>query len=208
MPSVRHLGVFLDSDLTMNTHVGHVLRLCFTILRQIKAVVTVSGFKTLATSLVLSRLDYCNSALVGLPKSSTRRLQSVVNAAARLVTRVNKYDHISPILHQLHWLRVNSRIEFKVALMTFKCLNSMAPTYLTSCIQRVQDIPARRRLRSSSSSRLLVPAGRLKSAGDRRFAVAGPRLWNRLPPEVTSATTIESFRKKLKTHLFSGLEVL
>ena len=209
--SVRNLGVFLDSDLTMNTHVGHISRLCFTMLRQIKAVATslpVSGLKTLVTSLVLSRLDYCNSALVGLPKSSTRRLQSVVNAAARLVTRVNKYDHISPILHQLHWLRVNSRIEFKVALMTFKCLNRMAPTYLASCIQRVQDIPARRRLRSSSSSRLLVPAGRLKSAGDRRFAVAGPRLWNRLPPEVTSATTIESFRKKLKTHLFSGLEVL
>ena len=85
--AVRNLGVFLDSDLTMNTHFGHVSRVCFMMLRQIKAVAAslpVSGLKTLVTSLVLSRLDYCNSALVGLPKSSIRRLQPVINAAAGL----------------------------------------------------------------------------------------------------------------------------
>ena len=68
-------------------------------------------------------------------------------------------------------------------------------------------ISCRKRLRSSSSL-LFVPAGRLKCVGDRSFTVAGPRIWNQLPPQVTSAATIEGFRKSLKMHLYGGLEVL
>ena len=154
------------------------------------------------TSLVFSKLDYCNSVLAGLPKFLIRRLQSVMNAAARLVVRARKYDRISPILQELHWLTVDRRINFKLALLVFKCLHESAPIYLRSDITRVSDVPARRRLRSSSSTSLLNPASRLKNAGDRSFAVTGPRIWNCLPPKVTTATTTEHFRKALKTHMF------
>ena len=105
-------------------------------------------------------------------------------------------------------------IIIKIFLTIFKIKNVIKVfivlfnNILLSNIKRVQEIPARKGLRSSSSSQLIVPAGRLKSAGDRGFAVAGPRVWNTLPPEVTSAATVEGFRKRLKTHLFSGLEVL
>ena len=202
--SVRDLGVFLDSDLTMHAHVGHITRVCFVMLRQIRAVAA----KALVTSLVLSKLDYCNSVMVGLPKTLTRRLQSIDNAAAKLVMRKHKYDHITPILSELHWLGIERRIEFKVALLVFKCLKEMAPPYLASKVTRLRDLPSRKRLRSSSSSLLFVPVGQLKCAGDRSFTVAGPKIWNQLPPQVASAATIESFRKSLKMHLYSGLEVL
>ena len=170
--SVRDLGVFLDSDLTMQAHVGHITRVCFKMLRQIRVVAAhLPSFatKALVTSLVLSKLDYCNSVMVGLPKTLTRRLQSVVNAAARLVMRKHKYDRITPILSELHWLGIERRIEFKVALLVFKCLKEMAPPYLASKVTRLSDLPSRKRLRSSSSSLLFVPTGRLRCAGTGRL---------------------------------------
>ena len=209
--SVRDLGVFLDSDLSMHAHVGRITRMCFMMLRQIRAVAAyLPSFatRTLGTSLVLSKPDYCNSVMVGLPKTVSRRLQSVVNATARLVMRKHKYDHITPILSELHWLGIERRIEFKVALLVFKCLKEMALPYLASKVTCLRDLPSRKRFRSSSSSLLFVPVGRLKCAVDRSFTGAGPRIWNQLPPQVISAATIESFRKFLKTHLYGGLEVL
>ena len=203
--TVRNLGAFLDSDMSMGAHVSHVTRACFSTLRHIKSVassLSPKSLNTLVTSLVFSKLDYCNSVLAGLPKFLIRRLQSVMNAAARLVVRARKYDRISPILQELHWLTVDRRINFKLALLVFKCLHESAPIYLRSDITRVSDVPARRRLRSSSSTSLLNPASRLKNAGDRSFAVTGPRIWNCLPPKVTTATTTEHFRKALKTHMF------
>ena len=131
--SVRHLGVFLDSVLTMHAHVGRITRVCFMMLRQIRAVAAyLPSFatRTLVTSLVLSKLDYCNSVMVGLSKTLTRRLQSVVNADARLVMRKHKYDHITPILSEFHSLGIERRIEFKVALLVFKCSKRWLPRIL------------------------------------------------------------------------------
>ena len=109
-------SIFLDSDLSMHAYVGHIALECFMMLWQIWAVASyLPSFmtKTLVTSLVLSKLDYCNSVMVGLTKTLTRRLQSIVNAAARLVMRKHKYDHITLILSELHWLGFECRIEFK-----------------------------------------------------------------------------------------------
>ena len=156
-------------------------RACFMMLQQARAValyLLLFAIKTLVTSLVLSKLDYCNSVLVGLPKTLTHHSQSVFNAAARLVMRKHKYDHITPILSELQWLGIERRIEFKVALLLFKCLKEMAPPYLASKVTRLRDLPSRKRLRSSSSSLLFVPARQLKCTGDRSFTVAGPRIWN------------------------------
>ena len=139
--------------------------------------------------------------MVGLPKTLTRRLQSVVNAAARLVMRKHKYDHITPILIELHWLGIERRIEFKVELLVFKCLKEMAPPYLASKVICLRDLPSRKRLRSSSSSLLFVLTGRLRCAGTGRLRLLAQG----------SGTNFhlrsQSFRKSLKTHLYDGLEV-
>ena len=170
-------------------------------LRNIRRSVADSIFHSLVVSLVMPRLDYGNATLVGLPASQLRRLQSVLNAAARLIHRSPRYEHVTPMLHDLHWLWSTERIDFKLAVLVYRCLHGLAPRYLSDHIQRVAD-SNRRSLRSSSSSRLVIRRTRLTTVGDRAFPVVGSRLWNSLPHDVTSSPTLAVFRNRLKTYLF------
>jgi len=77
------------------------------------------------------RLDYGNATLAGLPAFQRRRLQSVLNAAARLIHRSPRYEHITPLLQDLHWLRSPKHINFKLAVLVYRCLHvSLLTTYL------------------------------------------------------------------------------
>jgi len=82
-------------------------------------------------SLVFTRLDYGNATLAGVASNQLDRLQSVMNAAARLVCSARKCDHITPLLHDLHWLRVPQRIEFKLAVLAFCCLHENCAVWQT-----------------------------------------------------------------------------
>ena len=86
--------------------------------------------KTLTQSVVISRLDYCNSVCLGLPMKSIHRLQLAQNAAARVIKRTTKRAHMTPVLRDLHCLPINRRIEFKILLFVFKVLHSEAPPYV------------------------------------------------------------------------------
>jgi len=174
--AVRDLGVYIDSGLTMHSHVRQTVSRCFAVLRQLRTVrrqVPTSVFQSLIDALVLSRLDYCNSVLFGLPANLIQRLQSVQNAAARLIFRIRRTEHITPALISLHRLRASERISFKVAVMTYQSIHSTSPSYLLSCFTRVADKTSRPRLRSSTSPRLDVPpVVSLQSASGRfRFLV-------------------------------------
>ena len=104
-----------------------------------------------------------------------------------------------PSVETLHWLPVSARIHFKIALLTFKSLHIIAPTYLSSSLIRPY-VPSRA-LRSSSAQRLCVLY--VSSVfGSRGFRSAGPAIWNSLPLSVTSCSTIHTFKKQLKMHLF------
>ena len=109
----------------------------------------------LVVALVHSCLDYGNSTFAGIPAYLTRRLQSVLNAAARLIYQLMSSDHITDALVCLHWLRIPERIEYKIALLTYKVMNGMAPRYLGPFV-RVADLPGRRALRSAVTNRLTV----------------------------------------------------
>ena len=96
--TVRDLGVFIDQDLAMKTHVQQTASRCFATLRQLRSIrrcIPTSVFHSLVSALVLSRLDYCNSLLVDLPLTHIQRLQSVQNAAARLIFNRRRCDHIT-----------------------------------------------------------------------------------------------------------------
>jgi len=117
--SVRDLGIYIDSDLVTRTHVQRTVSRCFAALRQLRQIrrsVPPDTFQSLIVSLVISRLDYGNAVLVGLPVYLVRRLQSVLNAAARLIYHMRSADHITDALISLHWLRASQRIEYKVAV--------------------------------------------------------------------------------------------
>ena len=148
-------------------------------------------------------LDYCNSVLYGFPAYLMRRLQYVQNAAARLIFRIRGSEHISPVLISLHWLRVPERISFKLAVLTYRSIHSTVPRYLQSCFTRVVDMTSRQRLWPSSSHHLAVLRIRLSTVGKRAFSVSGATVWNDLPPHVTSAPSLATFRQRLKSFLFS-----
>ena len=123
-----------------------------------------------------------NVTLSGIPQYLLRRLQSVMNSAARLVFSSSRYDHITPLLRQLHWLKAAERIDFKLTVLVYKCLHGTAPSYLADelCLPVPADLSPRRRLRSAPSSSLVVHHTRLSTIGDRAFPVAAAHVWNAL----------------------------
>jgi len=185
--SVRDLGIFIDADLLMRTHVQKTVYRCFTLLRQLRSVrhsVPVTTFQTLIVSLVLSRLDYGNAVLASLPAYMFWRLQSVMNAAAQ-----RHSDHISDAFISLHWLRAHERVWFKTAVLMCKATHGTAPSYLSHLV-RVADLPGRRSLRSARTNHLLVPSMKLPTICSRAFLVAGPTIRNSLPDNVISAPSL------------------
>ena len=155
---------------------------------------SLSVAKTIATALVSSRLDYCNSLLHNIAIKDITKLQRCL---ARVVTRSPRLSSSVPLLKSLHWLPVRYRIMFKICTITYQALSNKQPAYLHSMLT-----PARqpRQLRSSGSDLLSVP--RVKTnAGTRAFSVAAPTLWNSLPDSVKSARNIVSFRRNLKTYI-------
>ena len=131
----------------------------------------------IASSLVSSRLDYANACLFGISAKNLSRIQRIQNTLARVVTCSRSRSSSAPLLKHLHWLPVSARIHFKIALLTFKSLHTIAPSYLSSLIRPY--VPSRA-LRSSSAQRLCVP--HVSSVfGSRGFRSAGPAIWNSLP---------------------------
>ena len=124
---------------------------------------------------IASKLDYCNALLYGLPKYQLQRLQYVQNTAARVVLQVSKFQHITPVLCELHWLPIQYRIIFKILLLVYKSLNGTSPSYLA---QKLHYRSHTRSLRSVSNELLMQPRLYTKTYGDREFAVLAPREWN------------------------------
>ena len=168
----------------MSTHISKSCSAAFFWLHNIKRIskcLVKDKLEMVLNAFVTSRIDYCNGLLYGLPDCEITKLQRVQNAAARLLTSSRKYDHIMPVLHDLHWLPVNYRIHFKILLLTFKAaLNGMAPAYISDLINVRKH--ARYSLRSNSSTILLHPVGKMKKTfGDRSFSVAAPTLCHLCP---------------------------
>ena len=160
-------------------------------LRTIHRYVTVTVFQMLVTSLALSRLDFVNSILVGLPASQVRRFQSVQNATARLIFNLRRPDHVTDTLVCLHCLRVPERIQFKLAVLTYRALSATAPSYLSEFVA-VSSLAGRRGVMSAETSHLLVPRIRQSTVGPRAFPVAGETIWTSSPVDITSAPRLSS----------------
>ena len=174
--SARSLGVVIDNNLSMNTHITTVCKSAFYHLRNISRIrryLDRDTLEYLVHAFISSKLDYCNSILCGVSSSHLSRLQSIQNAAARILTGTSKYDHITPVLQHLHWLPVKQRIKFKMMVLIYKSLNNTAPRYLSDLIQPYVPI---RSLRSGDKDLLHVPFTKSQLVKQRAFSVAGPGL--------------------------------
>ena len=122
--SVRDLWITLDSSLTFSEHISNLTRSSYFQLRRLRAIrgsVSSSILTSIVHAFVSSRIDYCNSLLIGLPKVRLSPIQSVLNAAARLIARLPKFSHISSyMVNGLHWLPLSARILFKVLVLVLK----------------------------------------------------------------------------------------
>lgn len=199
---LKSLGVTLDSRLSFEHQIRAVCQSGYyhiRALRHIRNTLSDDDARSVASALVASRLDYCNSLYYGAHAKSIAKLQRLQNTLARVVTRTRRFDHITPVLRSLHWLPVPQRITFKLALTIFKTRFSGQPSYLSSLL--VPYLPTRS-LRSSTMENLLVPRSRTKF-GSKAFRVAGPTIWNSLPLHLKTADSLPTFKKYLKAHLFN-----
>ena len=199
---VKSLGVYLDPSLTMRQHISYICKSAYFELRKISSIrpfLTQFAAVQLVSSLILSRLDYCNAILAGLPSEDIARLQRIQNNAARLIFQKSKRNHVTPLLLELHWLPVKYRIQYKTATLAFRRFENTLPLYLSSLLNIYQ--PSRS-LRSSNEKLLTVPKISTKTFGQRSFQYQAPLVWNSLPTEIRNCSSLETFKKHLKTHLF------
>ena len=203
LSQAKNLGSWFDTQMNLNTHVTNCCQAAFFHLfniRRIRKFLNHETVQILVNAFVTSRLDYCNSLLYGLPATQLNKLQRVQNAAARLICTISCFDHISPILFELHWLPIKYRINFKILLITYKALHGLAPNYITELIT----VKPLSRFNLGSDGELFLQRPTIKSSvtlGDRSFALAAPTLWNELPTEIHHANSILTFKKLLKTFL-------
>ena len=186
--TAKNLGVILDNRLSCAENITATARSCRFFLyniRRIRPFLTREAAQLLTQSLVISRLDYCNALLAGLPASAIRPLQLIQNAAARLVFNLPKFSHVTPLLRTLHWLPIAARIRFKTLVLAYQAAKGTAPAYLQAMV--TPQTSARSLRSSTSAGRLAPPPLHLhgsRTARSRLFTTLAPRWWNELPTTV------------------------
>jgi hypothetical protein len=166
----------------------------FVICRQVSQMGLIGSL--VATAVVSSRLDYCNSLLYGMTDRNINRLQRVQNSLSRLITNSNLRCHIMPVLDELHWLPVNTRIDYKVALLTYKAMMIQRSIYLSKLLRLHR--PARH-LRSGSHC-FLREDGTKTIFDSRAFCHSAPTVWNSLPTIFNMFPS--AYKRHLKTHFY------
>ena len=154
--SVRNLRVHLDQTLSKQQHISNVCCAAYLELRRIASIrpySTQSATAQFVSSAITSRLDYCNSILAGLPLKEISFLQRVQNNAAKLVLRKSKYDHVSPLLQELHWLPIKFRPQYKLATFVYRFFDGSLPGYFSQTLCAYEPT---RNLRSSCDKLLKV----------------------------------------------------
>ena len=180
--AVRTLGVTIDSTLSFDHHVTNICKTSFChirALRRIRKLLLATDIRSVATAVVSSRLDYCNSLLNDMTDRNTNRLQRVLNSLARLITNSNSRRHITSVVAEFHWLPVNARIDYKLVLLTYEPLTTERPIYLSKLL-----------IGQSDSYDLAVIVSYAMTAlrqffCSRAFCHSAPTVWNSLPCTIT-----------------------
>ena len=192
----------------MDDQINYVSQICYFNLRNIRKIGNILTYDLkvqLVHANILSMIDYCNSVYIGITMKNIQKLQKIQNNAVRFIFQLNgwkKWTLISPYLKKLHFLPVIYRIQFKVALLVFKCINNLAPNYLKDLIS-IRDAK-KITLRLDHDFYLLnkpAPANFSRTEGS--FQLSGPNIWNDVPYEIRCLTDIEVFKKSLKTYYFN-----
>ena len=187
---VKNWGFTLDCHLTMKAHVSNIARTSYFELRRLTSIrrfLTSTATATLVSAFVLSRIDYCNSLLLGSTHDVTSHLQLIQNYTGRVIWRLPKSSSITIHLKSLHWLPGKVRSTYKMACLCYHCHSSTAPSYVTGMLHR-KPLHTRNTRSSSYTMPLLNrPAHSKATLGDRSFSFAPSSVWNSIPNGVRCA---------------------
>jgi hypothetical protein len=207
-PSIKYLGVDIDDTLSFVTHIKSKCRKAMfntLLLGRLVNHLSTEAAKAIASALVLSHLDYANSVFACYPATLIKRMQRVQNFAAKTILKYKRRDSATDALRRLHWLPVQSRCNYKVLVLVFKCLNvATTPSYLKDLLSyKTQQRQTRKTNQQQLGKILEVPYTKRMTFADRSFSVYGPKLWNNLPIVLRAETNLDHFKKSLKTYLFN-----
>ena len=202
--SVRNLGFWYDSDMKNTLHINKLVSTSFRNLQnisQIRWILNKDTCKILVQALVLSHLDYCNSLLLGTTQHRLQKLQTIQNMACKVIYNKKKYDHIGMDMLNLHWLKINECITFKIAVLVYLCINGSAPDYLCDLLKYNHN----RHLRSSTKGLLPVSMSKMTLAHNSSFSIQAPCIWNSLPSDIRDKNTLDGFKSALNLFILNFL---
>jgi len=205
---VKNLGVQIDCHLSFDSRVNNIIRGVYMEIRRISKIrcfISKDIAILLMISLVLTKLDYCNSLLANITKDKLKALQVAQNDAARLVFRRKRNTSASDLLKELHWLPVCKRIQYKICTIVHKSIHSDSPGYINELIHLYSPT---RNLRSQKDSHILARPKTHRKVGEQSFTFSAPQFWNSqfwnsLPGHVRSIHSMDAFKSFLKSHLFT-----
>ena len=202
-PSVKNLGIYIDRFMTFEVHVEEVRKKVMGILiflNRIKDSIPLTTRTQVFETLPLSIINYCLKIWGTANKAQLQKVQVLQNFAARIaVGNIRKYEHITPHINKLKWLKMSNKCIFDTCIYIFKLLNHQLPAWLLS-LPRVRELIFRN---TRQQNNLFVPPTRTM-VGEREMGVRGPKLWNSLPESVKSSTSIHSFKRSLKAYLLAS----
>ena len=203
--TAQNLGIIFDQKLSFSIYhsLSKSINRTLHTIRLIRPSITTKLAQLLVTSLILPGIDYCNSTLYRLPRNSITPFTKLLYSAARIVYRIPKYSrtHITPYLKILHWLPITQRIQYKIILLTHLATHHNKSDYLTDLLT---DYNPSRSQRTENQYKLhTLNCTNLTIKQQSAFSIAASKLWNSLPTSLRSLSSTPSFRRKLKTYLFS-----
>ena len=198
--AARNLGFYYDLHMKNTIHVNKLCSTLYLTLKKIAKIrhtIDMDTTRILDQALVTLKLDNCNSLMFSSTKYNIAKLQRIQNSAACIMYMKRYILHITPYLMSLHWLKIEERITYKIAVLTFKCINRSTPKYLQKLVIR--------NLARTFRSSLQSPAVKcnLSQVHKSSFTSMEPRIWNSLPYGLKVVDSIKDFKGKLKTHLFT-----
>ena len=202
----KNLGLTLDQKLSYLPHITNISKsINYTLhtIRLIRPSITTELAKLLVNSLILPRLDYCNSTLNSLPAHTIKMLTKLQYRAIRTIFRIKKYSrqHITPYMKSIHWLPIPYRIQYKLLLLTHHATHNNKPDYLTELLTNYK---SSRPQRTIHKYKLNIPITlSLNKKQESSFSIISPKLWNSLPHSIRSIVSDHTFKVKLKTHIFN-----
>ena len=187
----------------MNAHVTNIARTCYFELRRLASIrrfLTSTATDTLVSAFVLSRIDYCNSLLLGSTHDVKSHFQRIQNYAARVILCLPKSSSITTHLKSRHWLPVKVRSTYKIACLCYHCHSSTAQSYVADMLHKKPSHTRTTRSSSHTMPLLNRPAHSMATLGDRSFSLASSSVGKFIPNDVRCAPSQSSSR--LKTYLF------